>query len=178
MTLTTDSTANNRSQPFIIARVFDASRDSVWKCWTEQEHMQWWGPKGVTVEQAKLDLRPGGTFHYCMKTPEGQVMWGKWVIREVTPPERLVFINSFSDAAGGLTRHPMSPTWPLELLSTIVFESQGAKTLLTIKWQPWNATPVEGKTFDEGHESMKNGWGGTLDRLEAYLWEVKAGWER
>jgi uncharacterized protein YndB with AHSA1/START domain len=156
-------------RPFIISRTFNAPRDLVWKAWTEREHMQWWGPKGVTIHHAKLDLRPGGTFHYCMKTPEGREMWGKWAIREIVKPERLVFVNSFSDADGGLTRHPMSPHWPLETLSTVTFVAQGDKTLLTIHWLPLNATDIERKTFDEGHESMKNGWGGTLDRLAEHL---------
>jgi uncharacterized protein YndB with AHSA1/START domain len=156
-------------RPFIISRTFNAPRDLVWKAWTERDHMQWWGPKGVTIHHAKLDLRPGGTFHYCMKTPEGREMWGKWAIREIVKPERLVFVNSFSDADGGLTRHPMSPHWPLELLSTVTFVAQGDKTLLTIEWLPLNATEIERKTFDEGHESMKNGWGGTLDRLAEHL---------
>jgi uncharacterized protein YndB with AHSA1/START domain len=156
-------------RPFIISRTFNAPRNLVWKAWTELEHMQWWGPKGVTIHHAKLDLRPGGTFHYCMKTPEGREMWGKWAIREVVKPERLVFVNSFSDEAGGLTRHPMSPHWPLGLLSTVTFVAQGDKTLITIEWLPLNATEIEHKTFDEGHESMKNGWGGTLDRLAEHL---------
>ena len=165
-----NATTNKPTErPFVISRTFNAPRDLVWKAWTEREHMQWWGPKGVTIHHAKLDLRPGGTFHYGMKTPEGREMWGKWVIREVVKPERLVFVNSFSDADGGLTRHPMSPHWPLELLSTVTFVAQGDKTLLTIEWLPLNATEIERKTFDEGHESMKNGWGGTLDRLAEHL---------
>ena len=50
-----------------------------------------------------MDLRPGGTYHYGMQTPDGSVMWGKMVYREIVPPEKLVFINSFSDEKGGLT---------------------------------------------------------------------------
>ena len=36
------------------------------------------------------------------------------------------------------------------------------------------STEAERKTFDEGHESMKNGWTGTLDRLTEYLAGIKA----
>jgi uncharacterized protein YndB with AHSA1/START domain len=158
---------------FVISRVFDAPRDLVFKTWTDSKHMEWWGPKGVTIHHAKLELRPGGTFHYCMKTPDGHEMWGKWVIREIAGPERLVFVSSFSDVAGGITRHPMNPDWPREILSTITFERQGEKTLLTVRWIPLNPTEAERKTFNEGHESMKNGWTGTLDRLETYLAGIK-----
>ena len=102
-------------------------------------------------------------------------MWGKWIIREVTPPEQLVFVNSFSDEAGGVTRHPLSPSWPLEMLSTITFANQDGQTWLTVEWLPLNPTEAERKTFDEGHESMKGGWTGTLDRLAEYLKTAKKG---
>ena len=117
-----------------------------------------------------MDLRPGGTYHYAMQTPDGKVMWGKFAYREIVPPEKLVFINSFSDEAGGVTRHPMAPTWPLEMLSVFTFEEQpGGKTKFTIRWSPHNATGEERKTFDAGHASMTQGWGGTMEQLAAYL---------
>jgi uncharacterized protein YndB with AHSA1/START domain len=165
-----NATSTQQSQrPFVITRILVAPRELVWKCWTEREHMQWWGPKGVTSDYKRLELWPGGICHYCMRTPDGHEMWGKWVVREVTKTARLVFVNSFSDAAGGLTRHPMNPNWPLEMLSTVTFEAQGNKTLLSIQWLPVNATDVERKTFDDSHASMQGGWSGSLDQLEAYL---------
>jgi uncharacterized protein YndB with AHSA1/START domain len=63
----------------------------------------------------------------------------------------------------------MSPTWPLEMLSTFTFEDVGGKTKVTIRWAPHNATDDERKTFDSSHDSMRQGWGGTMDQLEAYL---------
>ena len=162
--------ARNNLQEFVISRTFDAPRDLVWKVFTEPEHMkQWWGPKGVTVVKSEIDLRPGGSFHYAMRTADGQTMWGKMVYREITPPSRIVFVNSFSDEAGGTTRHPMAPTWPLEMLSTFLFEDLGGKTKFTVHWTPLNASEEEQATFAAGHDSMKQGWGGTLDKLAPYL---------
>ncbi len=69
-----------------------------------------------------MDLRVGGTYHYGMKTPNGGAMWGLFTYREIVPQQKLVFINSFSDEAGGITRHPGSATWPLQMLSTFTFE--------------------------------------------------------
>ena len=160
---------------FVISRVFDAPRDLLWKCFTDPERMKhWWGPKGVKVVKAKMDLRPGGTYHYGMETPDGKVMWGKFVYREIVPPEKLVFINSFSDEAGGLTRHPMSASWPLEMLSVFTFEEQpGGKTKFTIRWSPHNAIAEEQQTFDAMHDSMTQGWSGTMAQLEAYLETAK-----
>ena len=116
-----------------------------------------------------LDLRPGGIFHYRMRMPDGQDMWGRWLIRQVVEPEKLVFVSSFSDEAGVLTRHPLHASWPLQVLSTITFAELQEKSLLTVQWLPVNATELERKTFDEGHDSMQQGWTGTLDRLADYL---------
>ena len=163
--------ARNNLQEFVISRTFDAPRDLVWKAFTEPERMkQWWGPKGVTVIKSEMDLRPGGSYHYAMRTPDGQTMWGKMVYREVTPQSRLVFVNSFSDEAGGTSRHPMAPTWPLEMLSIFTFEEESSgRTKFTVRWSPLNASEEEQATFAAGHDSMKQGWGGTLDKLAAYL---------
>ena len=163
--------AQTKSPDFVLSRVFDAPRELVWKCFTEAEHMkQWWGPKGFTVIAATMDLRVGGTYHYGLKAPDGSTMWGKFVFREVKAPERVVFVNSFSDEAGGVTRHPMAPTWPLEMLSILTFEElPGGKTKFTVRWSPHNPSAEEQATFDAGHASMNQGWTGTLDKLAAYL---------
>jgi uncharacterized protein YndB with AHSA1/START domain len=162
---------NTKSADFVISRVFNAPRDLVWKAFSEPERMkEWWGPKGFTVIRSNMDLRPGGTYHYGMMSPTGEPMWGKFRYREIVPPQRMVLINSFSDEAGGITRHPMAPTWPLEMLSTFTFDEEpGGKTKVTIRWQAYNASEEEQKTFDAGHDSMRGGWGGTMDRLAAYL---------
>ena len=169
------TTADAKSADFVLSRVFDAPRDLVWKAFTEPDRMkQWWGPKGFSVIHGEMDLRPGGSYHYGMMSPTGQPMWGKFRYREVVAPQRMVLINSFSDEAGGITRHPMSPTWPLEMLSTFTFDEEpGGKTRVTIRWQAYNATAEEQATFDAGHDSMRGGWGGTFDQLAAYLATVR-----
>jgi uncharacterized protein YndB with AHSA1/START domain len=175
MTANQSATAG-QSADFVISRVFDAPRELVWKAFTEPERMKkWWGPKGFTVIASTMDLRPGGTYHYGMRAPDGSAMWGKMVYREITPPQRLVFINSFSDEAGGTTRHPMSAGWPLEMLSTFTFEElPGGKTRFTVRWSAYNATAEEQNTFDTSHDSMNKGWSGTLEQLEAYLAQARA----
>jgi uncharacterized protein YndB with AHSA1/START domain len=167
--------ATTKSADFVISRELDAPRELVWKCFTDPEHMkQWWGPKGFTVIASKMDLRVGGTYHYGMKAPNGAPMWGKFTYREIVPPKRLVFINSFSDEKGGVTRHPGSPTWPLEMLSTFTFEElSDGKTKFTVRWTTHNASSEEEKTFDSARDSMTQGWSGTMEQLEAYLAKAK-----
>jgi uncharacterized protein YndB with AHSA1/START domain len=158
------------SQEFVISRSVDAPRELVWKAWTEPDRLKrWWGPKGFAVRAAEGDLRPEGVFHYCLRPPGGQDMWGKFVYREIVVPERLAFVVSFSDEKGNETRHPLSPDWPLRMRSAVLFTEQDGKTTISVRWAPESPTPSEQKAFDEGHESMRQGWTGTFDQLAAYL---------
>ncbi len=91
--------------------------------------------------------------------------------RKSTRAGKLVFINAFSDKDGGLGRHPLAPTWPAQMMTTVLFADFGPKTLITIQWSPYEADEVERKTFSEGMASMQQGWGGTFERLDAYLKE-------
>ena len=93
--------ARQTDKPFVISRDFDAPRELVWKSWTEPERLKhWWGPKGFVVHTCKVDLRPGGRFHYGMSAPDGSDMWGRFVYREIDPPRRLVFIDGFANEDG------------------------------------------------------------------------------
>ncbi len=158
-------------EDFTISRTFDAPRERVWRANTEIERMkQWWSPKGFTTAQAQLDLRPGGVYHYCLVSPDGLEMWGKLTYREIVPQEKIVCVVSFSDRDGGMTRHPMSPTWPREMLSTATFADAGdGRTELTVRWRPLNAAPEEIATFDQGRDDMRQGFSGTFDNLAAHL---------
>ncbi len=159
---------------FTISRVFDAPRELVWKAITEPERMKhWWGPKGFTVKVSKMDFRPGGTYHYGLRSPEGLDVWGKFIFRHIVKPERIDLVSCFSDENGGLGRHPMAPNWPPEMLSSFIFTEQAGKTTFTVKWVPFNATEIEVKTFREGMASMQQGWTGTLDQLTEYLTKVE-----
>ncbi len=168
------NTQNAVEPVFTISRVFNAPRELVWKACTEPERMQeWWGPKGFKGRVAKMDFRPGGIYHYCLRSPDGHEMWGKFVYREIKAPERIVFVNSFSDEKGAVTRHPMHQSWPLEMLSTFTFTEKNGKTTFTIQSSPLNPSSEERKTFEEGMGSMNQGWTGTLEQLEGYLAKTK-----
>lgn len=116
-----------------------------------------------------LDFRPDGVFHYCMASPEGVEMWGVFAYREIVAPERIVFISSFSDAEGNLVRAPFSPTWPLEIFNTLTLSEHEGKTTLTLRGGPHNATEAERKTFADAHDSLQQGFTGTLNQLADYL---------
>ena len=158
-------------KPFVIARTFNAPREVVFDAFTKPEEMKkWWGPKGFTMLASKMDFKVGGFYHYGMRAPDGAPMWGKFVYREIVRPERIVFINSFSDENGGVTRHPMAPDWPLQMITTFTFEDLGGgKTRFTTTSTAFDATEAERAVFDANHDSMTQGWTGTLDQLETHL---------
>lgn len=157
-------------QELVIVRTFDAPRELVFKAFAEAERLaQWWGPKGFAMGVHFLDFRPGGVFHYSMKAPGGMEMWGKFVYQEIVVPEKIVYISSFSDLALGLTRHPMWPEWPLEILNEVTLEEQDGKTTLTLRGYPLNVPQNELKFFHEVQKGVRTGFNATFDQLEAYL---------
>jgi uncharacterized protein YndB with AHSA1/START domain len=164
----------NEIKDFIITREFAATRDLVWKAWTEKEHLsKWMSPAGFDMTFKKFTFKAGGENHYCQKTPDGNEMWGKWTFQEIDPPKKLVIIQSFSDKDGNVTRHPMSPTWPLQTLSTSTFEEKNGKTIMNLKWTPYEASAESIATFNSATEGMNQGWAGTFAKLEEYLAEIQ-----
>ena len=122
----------------------------------------------------RFELKAGEVFlSFAIKMPDGSESCGKFVYREVSPISRLVWVHSFADVNGNLARHPMSPTWPLELLTTVTFADLGDKTEVMLDWVPLNANEVEIKTFRDGKPSMQGGWTGSFDQLAEYLVEAE-----
>ena len=156
---------------FTITRTVDAPRATVWKAFTEARHLaQWWGPAGFVMFKTSLDLRPGGSFHYGMRAPDGSEMWGKFVYREIEEPGRIVFVNMFSDPEGGTARAPFfDGAWPLEVLNEMTLTEQDGKTTITLRGGPTGATQAEIDLFHANHPSMRQGFGATFDQLDAYL---------
>lgn len=164
------------TQPqFNITRTFDAPRELVWNAWTDPKKFgQWFGPRGFSATCKTFDLRPGGVNHSCLKNDAGVEMWAKFVYREVVAPEKLVWEHSFSDEAGNITRHPMSPTWPLKMLTTVQFIADGNKTKIDLTWNLLDASEIETATFIAGIAGMNMGWTGTFDQLSDFLKQREA----
>lgn len=165
--------SSTQTQEFLLTRTFDAPRDLVWNAWTSAEALgKWWGPKGATIRVIRLDFRPGGMFHYTMSFQPGHEMYGRFVYREIAAPERVVFVNSFSDPAGGIARAPfpqLQGKWPLEVLNVMTLTESGGKTTLDLRGAPIDATEEERAVFDGHFASMRQGFGGTFDQLADYL---------
>ncbi|GIP41241.1 ATPase [Paenibacillus sp. J31TS4] len=158
------------TQGIVLSRVYDAPRELVYKMWTDPEHFgKWWGPKGFTLKVAKMDVRPGGMFLGSQHSPQGHVMWGKFVYQEVAAPDKLVFLQSFSDEDGNTVRAPFDPNWPLEILNILTFAEENGKTVLTMQGGPVNASEQELAAFNGMAPMVQQGLGGTFDQLADHL---------
>ncbi|AZN41575.1 SRPBCC domain-containing protein [Paenibacillus albus] len=162
---------NNRSQSFEISRVFAAPREIIFKTWTENEHFaKWWGPNGSTLEIVKMDARTGGEFLGYQTSPDGNlVMWRKFVYQEVVEPEKVAYIQSFSDEQGNTVRAPFSTSWPLEILNIITLEDNEGETLLKLKGYPVHASAEEHASYNSMAPMLQRDLEGAFDKLADYL---------
>jgi uncharacterized protein YndB with AHSA1/START domain len=83
--------AAGQPAPLRISRVFHAPRETVFKAWSSADHVKhWFSPETYTVPDAKVEMRVGGPFEVCMRSPAGEEHWARGRFVEVTPHTRLV----------------------------------------------------------------------------------------
>lgn len=89
-----------------IERVFEVPIADVWQMWTDPELFKsWYGPNGMSVPVAHMDLRVGGTRKVCMEMMSAErsmSMWFIGVYKEVEEPTRLVYTESMCEEDGTL----------------------------------------------------------------------------
>jgi uncharacterized protein YndB with AHSA1/START domain len=99
-----DARVRNRAdaeRELSIRRTFNASRELVFRAWTEPQLLaQWSCPRGFTCSENRGELWVGGAFSACMRSPEGTEHRLRGVYREIVPPERLVFTHCWVDEHG------------------------------------------------------------------------------
>lgn len=76
-----------------VSKVIRAKRERVFEAWTKPEIMQrWFGPEGMSCNDAKLDVRVGGEYRIeVTAAATGKVSWASGVYQEVVPNELLRF---------------------------------------------------------------------------------------
>src|SRR5438046_2130260 len=106
----------------VLTRVFEAPRWLVFEAMTKPEHLvRWWGPRSSTLVVCEVDFRPGGTWRYVLRGPDGKDFRFRGVYHEIVPPERLVCTECFDEPSLG------SPEW----LATVTLDEHDGKTTLT-----------------------------------------------
>ncbi len=157
---------------YVLELVFDALRELVWKAWTDPKLLpRWYGPNVETIIH-RLELKPGGLWLVEMK-------WGanshyqRVEYTEVTPPERLVWLHSSSDADWNIIPSPMMADWPRVLLTTVAFEEDGARTKMRLTWVPHQASEAEIACFSAAIARMCKGWDAGMELLTKLLAELQ-----
>ncbi|WP_066191592.1 SRPBCC family protein [Gracilibacillus timonensis] len=160
-----DITTNIGDRAFTLERVFDAPRELVFKAFTEPEHVsRWWAPSGFSMPVCKMDLRPGGIWHYCFESPEGEKHWSRCVYQEIVAPERLVYTSTLSDEEANPIESPLP-----EHRATIIFEEKEGKTKLSVHIQLPSVEELKA-TLEMG---MMQGLKETMNNLDKHLKEVQ-----
>lgn len=156
---------------FVINRSFDAPLNVMYEMFTNPKHFEkWLAPKGMDMKFLKADIKPGGHTFYMMSN-ENMKIYGRAEYLEVHKPDRIVYTQQFCDENEKLSRHPLAPTWPATMLTTIELTEEAAeRTRVTVTWEVHgNATREELETFIASKGGMTQGWTGSFDKLEAYL---------
>lgn len=135
-----------------ITRIFSAPRHLVFEAWTKNEHLrEWCAPKGFTIPFSEGDLRPGGKWRSCMRTPDGTDCWLSGVYREIVPDQLVEFTHAWEEE--GKRGH--------ETIVTVKLSDYGKKTKMVLR-----QSLFESVASRDGH---KGGWSQCLDRLAAHL---------
>ena len=152
----------------VISRTFNAPRVLVWQAWCQCEHLQqWWAPADWALPVCKMDFRPGGVWHYCMKGPgpDGTEMesWGRTVFREIVEPERIVYVDAFSDAAGNVAEGMP------EIAITVTFTETDGQTQVISRTEFATAADLETILQMGVEEGVTMTW----DQLATYLAQLQ-----
>jgi uncharacterized protein YndB with AHSA1/START domain len=147
------ATHTSLDRTLTITRVFDAPRALVWQAWTDPRHlMNWWGPRWHVANEVDADVRTGGRWRHCLRSPEtGEDLWHHGVFREVVPPQRLVFTFRWEEEGER----------GIENVVTVTFAKHGNRTLMTLQQAPFQSVAER-----DGHQ---DGWGSTFDRLDDFI---------
>jgi len=149
----TNAAAQHSERELHFTRLFDAPRAVVFRAWTDPaQALHWYGPKDFTVEHIEMDVRVGGAWRKCMRSPAGIDYWRSGVYHEVVVPERLSF-TYLSDDPQGIAGH--------ETLVSIDFLERGRQTLMVFKQAAFESMATR--------NSHRNGWGEAMERLAVWV---------
>jgi uncharacterized protein YndB with AHSA1/START domain len=144
-------------QEVTITREFDAPRELVFKTITNPDLLpQWWGPRYLSTEVEKMDVRAGGQWRYIQRDAQGNAYAFHGVYHEVLAPERI--IDTFEFEGLPETGHVALETMTLEALP-------GGRTRLTAHSVFQSLADRDGML----QSGMETGLNDTYNRLEELL---------
>ena len=155
---TDTTTIYSEEGDLVFERTFDASREQVWKAFTDPDLIpRWWGPHGTTTTVAEMDVRPGGEWRYVSTAPDRDevAFYGEYL--EIDPPEQFRWTFMFDVEGVG----------PMGGPETHRFEDLGGRTKVTSIGHMGSSEAIDGALAT----GMSKGAIETWDRLEALLAE-------
>lgn len=159
-------------EKFVINRSFDVPLETMFEMWTNPEHFsKWLPPTGFRMEFLRSGIKPGASTFYFMTNDAGVKMYGRTEYIAIERPNRIVYSQQFCDENENISRHPMLPTWPETMLTTVTLSAEGPdQTRVTVAWEPkGHVTAEELAAFAGFKGSMTQGWTGSFDKLEDHL---------
>jgi uncharacterized protein YndB with AHSA1/START domain len=152
--------------PLRVSRVFSAPRETVFKAWSSADHIKrWFCPTTYTVPEATVEMRVGGRFEVCMRSPEGVDHWTKGTFTEVVAPERLTIDHHVIDPCGG------GPLF--SAVTAVKFIDKGRDGTLMEVIQTYSA--AHGAQTEQMLKGAPEGWRQTLDKLEVEVARMHGG---
>jgi uncharacterized protein YndB with AHSA1/START domain len=137
----------------MLARVFAAPREHVWREWTEPDRFaDWFGGRDAEVPLAtvSMDVREGGAWRAKMFAPPArhEIQW-RGEYREVVAPKLLVL--TFSDR----------PEEVYELVTVVLTDLGDGWTEMLFRQR--------GHLSPETYERARSGWSSFFDRMAEHL---------
>ncbi|MFK7994892.1 MAG: SRPBCC domain-containing protein [Granulosicoccus sp.] len=169
---------NKAVRPSEIVREFNAPRQLVFDAWTQVKHLNnWMFPMpGCQCEFVAANIVDGGQSLHKITMPDNNQIWLLTKYEEVVSPERLVFLQYFSNEQGDELPMPHIASWPQHMLATLHFEEIAEnRTKLTFLWEPRNATEKEIDVFESSRADHGKGWGAGMEQLHNYIESINAG---
>lgn len=150
------SNSKVQGREIIITRLINAPRELIFDVWTTPEHVKhWYGPEGFITTTHKMNLSPGGEWHFTMHGPDGRDYPNRIKFIEILRPEKLVYRHAGDD-----------DTEPVDFHATITFEDNNGATMVTMR-----STFASAEALQRVVETYGAVEGGkqTLSRLDSYL---------
>ena len=155
---------------FTIVRRFDAPVERVFEAWADPAKMvQWSGPAGSRVDIIAGELAEGKSSISHTSGEGFPEMYSLCLWREIRPHTRISWEQSFCDRDGNKTIAPFFDHWPLTLLTVVDLVPLAGRTELTLRWIPIEYDQASLDEFVRQMAGMTGGWGGSFDKLDAYL---------
>lgn len=112
-------TAERGIPQVLIEREFDASRELLFRAWTDPELLkQWLGPRGYTMRVDRYEVRDGGTWRYVHIDPDGNEYGFHGVFHGDPSPDGIVQTFEYEGAPGQVS------------LETLTFEERDGRTVV------------------------------------------------